>query len=222
MSNEGMDLTSLINNTRNRLRNLVIRSDDGEYVNYYDAITDLVGEIDHILSLNNTNGNADVRRPVSENVPNDNTSNHRTSADMNIDRQSETTIKILLRYIYGSTLSNISALSKLFIGLMQKMLDNTTWIITCYILCMIFVVIIYFFSDKLHNESYLKKFMKAVILSMMPISDSIFKIIFYYIFKNNDDYSINLEIEWIEISLMICSFLFYLVCVVTIKYIFYR
>ena len=64
--------------------------------------------------------------------------------------------------------------------------------------------------------------MKAVILSMMPISDSIFKIIFYYIFKNNDDYSINLEIEWIEISLMTCSFLFYLVCVVTIKYIFYR
>ena len=40
-------------------------------------------------------------------------------------------------------------------------------------------------------------------------------------FKNNNNHSINLEIEWIEIFLIAYSSIFYLVCVLIIKYIFY-
>ena len=86
---------------------------------------------------------------------------------------------------------------------------------------MILIFIIYLVYLILIKGYWSKILEEAIILSMAPISESILKIILYYIFKNNNNYSINLEIEWIEMFLIFCSFLFYSVCVSIIKYIFY-
>ena len=200
MSNEVKDPITLLKGIRPVLDDLAARYKNGQQVNYNIVINDILYDINYTLSHYDTNIN---------------------EQDVNVNTQNETTTELIKRHLHDLALSSVPSSAKLLLGLIQKISDETTWMITYYILYMILIFIIYLVLLRLIRGYWSKALEKAIILSMAPISESILKIILYYISKNNNNYSINLEIEWIEILLIAYSSIFYLICVSIIKYIFY-
>ena len=160
MPNEVKDPITLLKDIRTVLDDLEARSKNGQQVNYDDALNIILGSINSTLSHYDTNIN---------------------EQDVNVNTQNETTTELIKSHLHDLVLSSVPSSAKLLLGLIQKISDETTWMITCYILYMMLVFIIYLVVLRVIRGHWSKILEKAIILSIAPISESILKIILYYI-----------------------------------------